>query len=172
MSKTGTVKNWNDEKGFGFIGPDDGSEDLFCHRSSLAGLESLERGAKVYYDAGWDDKKQKARANNVTMANGGGGGGGYGSNGGNGGKYWGYRSATAGYQPEEEAGAGGGGGYGVSARGGDFGGGGGGYGPGGRASQCGLYGGGGGYAGAAGNSNDNVSGGSGICIRQYLVDKA
>eukprot|EP00446_Apocalathium_sp_SHHI-4_P012688 CAMPEP_0177215570 /NCGR_PEP_ID=MMETSP0367-20130122/34292_1 /TAXON_ID=447022 ORGANISM="Scrippsiella hangoei-like, Strain SHHI-4" /NCGR_SAMPLE_ID=MMETSP0367 /ASSEMBLY_ACC=CAM_ASM_000362 /LENGTH=72 /DNA_ID=CAMNT_0018665023 /DNA_START=77 /DNA_END=291 /DNA_ORIENTATION=- len=72
MSRTGTVKNWNDEKGFGFIGPDDGSADLFCHKSSLSGLESLERGAKVSYDEGMDDRNGKMRATNVSVGGGGG----------------------------------------------------------------------------------------------------
>jgi len=77
-SKTGFVKNWNDEKGFGFIGQDDGGEDLFCHRSSLAGMEYLDRGAQVTYDEAYDDRKGKMRANNVSLAGGGGGhGGGY-----------------------------------------------------------------------------------------------
>ncbi len=50
---TGTVKWFNDEKGFGFITPDDESKDLFVHHSSIAGsgFKSLAEGAKVSYDA-------------------------------------------------------------------------------------------------------------------------
>lgn len=59
MSKTGTVKNWNEEKGFGFIGQDDGGEDLFCHKSALSGTEFLDRGDRVRFDETWDDRKGK-----------------------------------------------------------------------------------------------------------------
>ena len=50
---TGTVKWFNDAKGFGFITPDDGSNDLFAHHSSIRmnGFKSLEEGQKVTYDA-------------------------------------------------------------------------------------------------------------------------
>jgi cold shock protein len=50
---TGTVKWFSDEKGFGFITPDDQSKDLFVHHSSIAGsgFKSLAEGAKVSYDA-------------------------------------------------------------------------------------------------------------------------
>ena len=59
---TGTVKWFNDDKGFGFITPDDQSKDLFVHHSAIAGdgFKSLTEGAKVSYDAEAGDKGPKA----------------------------------------------------------------------------------------------------------------
>src|SRR4051794_24099190 len=50
---TGTVKWFSDEKGFGFITPDDQGKDLFVHHTGIAGsgFKSLSEGAKVSYDA-------------------------------------------------------------------------------------------------------------------------
>jgi cold shock protein len=49
---TGTVKWFNDSKGFGFIAPDDGSKDLFVHHSALqGGHKSLKEGQKVSFGA-------------------------------------------------------------------------------------------------------------------------
>ena len=49
---TGTVKWFNDAKGFGFVTPDDGSEDLFAHFSSINmnGFKTLTEGQKVGFD--------------------------------------------------------------------------------------------------------------------------
>ena len=59
---TGTVKWFSDEKGFGFITPDDQSKDLFVHHTAIIGdgYRSLTDGAKVSYDAERGDKGPKA----------------------------------------------------------------------------------------------------------------
>jgi CspA family cold shock protein len=65
---TGTVKWFSDDKGFGFITPDDQSKDLFVHHTGIAGngYHSLAEGAKVSYDAEAGDKGPKAV--NVQLA--------------------------------------------------------------------------------------------------------
>jgi cold shock protein len=59
---TGTVKWFNDDKGFGFITPDEGGKDLFVHHTGINsnGFRSLSEGAKVEYDAEAGDKGPKA----------------------------------------------------------------------------------------------------------------
>lgn len=59
---TGTVKWFSDDKGFGFITPDDGGRDLFVHYSGIAGdgYRSLAEGAKVSYTEEQGDKGPKA----------------------------------------------------------------------------------------------------------------
>ncbi|KAJ6801548.1 putative glycine-rich protein 2 [Iris pallida] len=127
---TGTVKWFNGIKGFGFITPDDGSEDLFVHHSSIKtdGFWSLVEAETVEFCVNQgDDGRTKAidvtgpGGANVQGADSGGGGGGGGRGGGSG--YGGGGRGCGGY-------GGGGGGYGGG--GGGYGGGGGGYGGGGR----------------------------------------
>ncbi|HCN84013.1 MAG TPA: cold-shock protein [Sphingobacteriaceae bacterium] len=59
---TGTVKWFNDQKGFGFITPDDGDKDLFLHHTAIKaeGYRSLQEGAKVSYEIETDAKGPRA----------------------------------------------------------------------------------------------------------------
>ena len=59
---TGTVKWFNDAKGYGFITPDAGGKDLFVHHSAIAGdgFKSLAEGAKVEYELGESGKGPQA----------------------------------------------------------------------------------------------------------------
>ena len=58
----GTVRWFNDEKGYGFISPEEGGEDLFVHHSGIAGdgFKSLDEGAKVSYEATQGQKGMQA----------------------------------------------------------------------------------------------------------------
>ena len=66
MMATGTVKWFSDDKGFGFITPDDGGRDLFVHFTGIAGdgYRSLAEGAKVSYEA--EEGPKGPKAVNVT----------------------------------------------------------------------------------------------------------
>ena len=64
---TVTVKFYNDQKGFGFIQPEDGSRDVFVHATALerAGIRSLRDGQKVSFEIQTDQRTGKQSAGNL-----------------------------------------------------------------------------------------------------------
>ena len=62
----GTVKRFNDDKGYGFITPEEGGEDVFVHHSGIAGngYKSLDEGAKVSYEV--TQGRKGLQADNVS----------------------------------------------------------------------------------------------------------
>lgn len=68
MRTVGTVKWFNDEKGFGFITPEDGSKDCFVHHSAIQanGFKSLQEGQRVEFDV-VDRDKGRAAENVVKL---------------------------------------------------------------------------------------------------------
>jgi CspA family cold shock protein len=66
----GTVKFYNDQKGFGFIQPDDGGKDVFVHATALerAGLHGLREGQKVSFDTQTDPRSGKIAVGRLEVA--------------------------------------------------------------------------------------------------------
>ncbi len=66
---TGTVKWFNDTKGYGFISPDDGGDDLFAHFSEIQadGFKTLQDGQKVSFDV--TQGKKGLQAANIKLEN-------------------------------------------------------------------------------------------------------
>jgi CspA family cold shock protein len=67
---TGTVKWFNSQKGFGFIQPDQGSQDVFVHISAVerAGMSTLNEGQKVSFEIVADRRTGKSAAENLRAA--------------------------------------------------------------------------------------------------------
>merc|ERR1712217_752075 len=77
MSESGTLKKFFADKGFGFITPDDGGDDLFVHVKESPDLgEGCQGGESVSYEKEWNDRKNNYQAVRCTVTGGGGGGGG------------------------------------------------------------------------------------------------
>jgi len=68
--QTGTVKFYNDQKGYGFIQPDAGGKDVFVHATALnrAGIRALTEGQKVSFDTAEDRRTGKVAVNNIAEA--------------------------------------------------------------------------------------------------------
>ncbi len=64
---TGTVKWYNDQKGYGFIQPDDGGKDVFVHVSAVerAGMRGLNEGQKISFELETDKRSGKQSAGNL-----------------------------------------------------------------------------------------------------------
>lgn len=63
----GTVKFFNAQKGYGFIAPEDGSQDVFVHVSAVeqAGMRTLNEGQRVSFDVVTDQRRGKTNAQNL-----------------------------------------------------------------------------------------------------------
>ncbi len=70
MQKNGTVKWFNNDKGYGFITPEDGGSDIFVHISAVekAGLKSLKDGQKLSFVLATDPKSNKVSATELQTA--------------------------------------------------------------------------------------------------------
>jgi len=66
----GTVKFYNDQKGYGFIQPDDGGKDVFVHATALerSGVNALREGQKVSFDTQTDPRSGKVAVGRLELA--------------------------------------------------------------------------------------------------------
>ncbi|MFT3987084.1 cold-shock protein [Aestuariivirga sp.] len=67
---TGTVKWFNEQKGYGFIQPDNGNKDVFVHISAVerAGMRTLKEGQKISFEIVTDKRTGKSSAGNLQAA--------------------------------------------------------------------------------------------------------
>ena len=68
VSTTGIVKKLFDDRGFGFIVPDDGGDDVFFHINDIVSSDPLSEGDKVSFHTEYDDRKGKYKASNCSRA--------------------------------------------------------------------------------------------------------
>lgn len=66
---SGTVKWFNGQKGFGFIEPDEGGNDVFVHISAVqrSGMQGLDEGQKITYEIVEDSRTGKSAADNLSV---------------------------------------------------------------------------------------------------------
>ncbi|MDF2996185.1 MAG: cold-shock protein [Xanthobacteraceae bacterium] len=69
-TETGTVKWFNDQKGYGFIQPDNGGKDVFVHISAVqrSGLQGLRDGEKISFELQTDQRSGKTAAVNLRVS--------------------------------------------------------------------------------------------------------
>ena len=67
---TGTVKWFNEQKGYGFVQPDNGQKDVFVHISAVerAGMRTLKEGQKISFEIVTDKRTGKSSAGNLQAA--------------------------------------------------------------------------------------------------------
>ena len=65
---TGTIINWNDDRGFGFIRRDDGAGDIFAHVKYLSGIPRPAEGQRVSFDIVQDERSNRDRAAGIRLA--------------------------------------------------------------------------------------------------------
>ena len=67
--RTGTVKFYNSQRGFGFIAPDDGGKDVFVHATAVesAGMRGLVEGQKISFEVETDRRSGKDAATNLQQ---------------------------------------------------------------------------------------------------------
>jgi CspA family cold shock protein len=70
MMNTGTVKFYNEQKGYGFIAPDNGGNDVFVHATALerAGIRRLAEGQKVQFETQRDSRTGKIAVSTLQVA--------------------------------------------------------------------------------------------------------
>ena len=70
MRQTGTVKFYNDQKGYGFITPDGGGKDVFVHVTALeeSGIDNLSEGSRISFDTEPDKRGKGPKAVNLQPA--------------------------------------------------------------------------------------------------------
>lgn len=64
---TGTCTGWKEERGFGFVRPDEGGADIFVHRRNIANALWLREGQRVTFEVVNDGRSGKSRADNVRV---------------------------------------------------------------------------------------------------------